>query len=173
MIRNIRLVLAILTASCFLIAQSSEVVSIEFGSARIALGMPEAQVKDSLIQGGRRLVFDTVGGDNPGAVYQGQRYEGQVTFNRRNRQVVYAAYHYPATRDATVLAQQIAAAVTRLDRKACVVANHSGQGADGSLSATYLDCGPKRLTLMTAEVIGGERTTHVQVSIGDLTATER
>jgi len=166
-LRILRFTLAILTSSGLLIAQSNEVASITFGMARVAIGMSREQVQTSIAGSSRRLLFETGNRDNIGLVYQGDRYEGQVTFNTRSRRVVYAAYHYPATRDATTLAQQIAGAVTMLDTKACLVSNYNSQGAGGSVSESLLDCGAKRLEVRTTEVIGGERSTHVQVSIGD------
>jgi hypothetical protein len=149
--------------------QKQEPPTIEFGTSRVSLGMTVQQVEESLAGNERQMQFlpDKV----TALVYRNgasDDTEGQVTF--AGGRAVYAAFQFPVTRDANELAQEIAGAVDSMETKVCETSNFSSHGTGGGHSDVVFDCGSKRFTVMTVEILGSsERHTHVEITIGSTT----
>lgn len=154
--------------------QKQEPASIEFGGARVSLGMTVEQVGKNLAESGRHIELLTdkhtaLVRINNAAGYSG--HEGQVTFF--DGRVAYAAFHFPDAHDADQLAREIAGAVDSMDTKVCAASNYGSHGTGGSLSETIFDCGSKSFDVMTTEALGhSERYTHVEVTIGAIPHTK-
>jgi hypothetical protein len=146
--------------------------SLAFGTVGVSLGMTPEQVEKNLADAGRHIEFmkqdkhtALVRVNNPTEPYVD---EGQVTFF--DGRLVYAAFDFPAPRDAHELAQEIAGAVDGMDSKECRVSNFSGHGTGGGYSETRFDCGVKGFEVLTVEPLGtGERyTPQLKMTIGEI-----
>ncbi len=150
--------------------QRERQVSIEFGGARIALGMTVEEVQASLAKNGRQPNFLSDGQTATVALigsaepYGG---EGQITFH--NRRAVYAAYQFPETSDAVVLAQELEGAIESVEGSNCLLRNFTSHGTGGGHSDSIAYCGSRTIVVMTVEPLGsGNRSTHVEIEIGSL-----
>ena len=144
--------------------------SIDFGGARIALGMTIETVKQNLAANGRHLQFlndgvtEMVVLNNSTEPFAG---EGQVTFI--DGRVAYASFQFPETRDAVQLAQELAGAIENVETTDCTLRNFTAHGTGGGHSDIIATCGPKTIMITTIDPLGGDRFTNVVIEIGSLT----
>lgn len=145
--------------------------SLEIDGTRIQLGMTQEQVTAALDKNGMKLrfVFDghvalVVRKDTPQDVND---FDSQVTFY--DGRAAYVSFQLPQAHSAVQLAQEIAGAIEAVEDKNCLLENFSAHGTGGGHSDVVANCGPKTITIMTMEPLNGERSTHVEISIGSAT----
>jgi hypothetical protein len=150
--------------------RKQEPPSIAFGGAQVSLGMRIEQVEKNLAETARHIEFmsdkhTALVCSNNAPCRGGQ---GQITF--LDGQVAYAAFDFPAPRDANELAQELAGAVDDMDSKLCTVSNFSGHGTGGGYSQTTFHCGSKSFEVITAESLGSNEryTPEVKITIGEV-----
>lgn len=148
--------------------RKEEPPSLEIHGTRIQLGMTREQVMTALDKIGMKLRFlwdghtalvlkrDTP--PNP------DDFDSQITFY--DGRAAYVSFQFPEAQSAVQLAQEIAGAVEIVEDKNCSLENFSGHGTGGGHSDVIANCGPKTITIMTSEPLNGERSTHVEISIG-------
>lgn len=141
---------------------------IEFGRARVSLGATIDQASRNLAQSGLRLKFLSDGQTalvTPNDGSDQNNDEGQVTFY--NGRVAYAAFQFPQTNDAVVLAQELAGAIENVKAENCSLENFTAHGTGGGHTDSILSCGSKTIRVMTIEALGTNyRSTNVQIEIG-------
>jgi hypothetical protein len=151
---------------------------LEFGGARVSLGMTVGQVERILAAAGRHLKFLYDGQTASGMTEQAASVtlsnvtepngdEGQVTFY--NGRVGYAAFVFSGTRDAVVLAQELAGAIENVDARNCSLRNFTAHGTGGGHSDSIFTCGSKTIRVTTIEPLGDDRSTSVEIEIGTTT----
>jgi hypothetical protein len=140
---------------------------LEFGSVRVSLGMTVEQVGRIMAADGMHLGFldgqtalvtrSTATGPNSDM--------GQVTF--RNGLAAYAAFQFPGTNDAVVLAQELAGAIENVDARSCSLKNFTAHGTGGSHTDSIFDCGSKTIRVVTVQTLTSDNaSTLVEVEIG-------
>lgn len=148
---------------------------LEFGGARVLLGMTVRQVEGNLAATGRHLKFLYDGRTASGMTEQDASvnlnnvtepngFEGQVTFY--NGRVGYAAFQFTETRDAVVLAQELAGAIENVDARNCSLENFTAHGTGGGHTDSIFTCGRKTIRVTTIEPLGDDRATNIEVEIG-------
>jgi hypothetical protein len=139
----------------------------DYGQARISLGMTVEEVEQHLAGAARHIQFlsDKV----TAIVYKNgvtDDTEGQITFG--GGRVIYADYHMPDAKTADDLAQEIAGAVDSMETKTCTVSNYSAHGTGGGFSQSIFDCGSRRFNVMTTQTLGSAvRAINVNLEIGE------
>lgn len=141
---------------------------LDFGSARVSLGMTVEQVKRNLAADGLNLKFldAQTALVTRNAATEPNSDMGQVTF--RNGRAAYAAFQFPGTNDAVVLAQELAGAIENVDGRNCSLKNFTAHGTGGSHTDSIFDCGPKTILVMTSRPLGDNASTFVEIEIGTL-----
>lgn len=145
-----------------------EAPSLEVDGTRIQLGMTQEQVMTALEKNGMKLrfLFDghaalVVRKDTPPNVND---FDSQITFY--DGRAAYVSFQFPDAHSAVQLAQEIAGAIESVEDRNCSLENFSAHGTGGGHTDVIANCGPKTITIMTVEPLGGERSTHVEISIG-------
>jgi hypothetical protein len=148
--------------------RKEEPASLEIDGARIQLGMTQEQVMTALNKNGMKLRFLSDGHtalverkDAPPNVYDS---DSQITFY--DGRAAFVSFQFPEAHSAVQLAQEIAGAIEAVEGKNCSLENFSAHGTGGGHSDVVANCGPKTITIMTMEPLNGERTTHVEITIG-------
>jgi hypothetical protein len=132
--------------------------------------MTVEQIEKSLAASGRHLKFLEDGQTalvtlNNATEPNGD--EGQVTFY--NGRAAYAAFQFPETRDAVVLAQELAGAIENVEIRNCSVENFTAHGTGGGHSDSIFNCGSKTIVVTTIEELGSDnRSTNVEIEIGTI-----
>lgn len=151
--------------------RTQEQPSINFGAARISLGMTVEEVDKRLADANQHLKFFPPDKET-GLVYVNgttDDMEGQVTFSSGH--TIYAAYQMPNAQDADELAQEIAGAVDSMETKTCVASNYSAHGTGGAFSQSTFECGSRRFNVMTTQILGSNvRNTSVEIEVGQTVA---
>ena len=145
--------------------------SLDIGGAQISLGMTVEQVKATLDKNGKHLRFlwdeKTALVVRNGTPTDVNDFDAQVTIN--NGRVVYVSFQFPEAHSAAELAQEIAGAIESVEAKNCSLENFSGHGTGGGTSQIIATCGSKTIVVMTVEPLRGNRSTHVEITIGSTT----
>jgi hypothetical protein len=165
------LIVCALLTSCAVKLQSQrkeEPPSLDIDGTRIQLGMSQEQVMTALDKNGMKLRFLwdghaalVVRKDTPPDVND---FDSQVTFY--DGRAAYVSFQFPQAHSAVQLAQEIAGAVELVENKDCSLGNFSTHGTGGGHSDVVAYCGQKTIVIMTSEPLNGERSTHVEISIG-------
>ena len=148
---------------------------LEFGDARVSLGMTVAQVERNLAAAGRHLKFlddgqpasgmtEQVGLVTLNHITEPSGDGGQVTFY--NGRVGYAAFQFSGTLDAVVLAQELEGAIENVDARNCSLENFTAHGTGGGHTDSIFTCGSKTIRVTTIEPIGENRSVNVSIEIG-------
>jgi hypothetical protein len=147
--------------------RKQELPSLEIDGTLIQLGMTQVQVMTALDKNGMKLRFLwdghaalVVRKDAPNlndADSQSTFYDGRAA---------YVSFQFPQAHSAVQLAQEIAGAVELVESKDCSLRNFSAHGTGGGHSDVIASCGSKTIVIMTSEPLNGERSTHVEISIG-------
>jgi hypothetical protein len=147
--------------------RKEEPPSLEIDRASIQLGMTQEQVAAALDKNGMKLRFLWDGHAALVVKKDAQNLsdaDSQITFY--DGRAAYVSFQFPVAHSAVQLAQEIAGAIEAVEDKNCSLENFSAHGTGGGHSDVVANCGPKTITIMTMEPLGGERSTHVEISIG-------
>ena len=135
---------------------------LEFGGAKISLGMTIEQVQEQLSGAGWHI---QILADKKTAMVDRNADSGQVRFS--DGRAIYAEYQMPEVQSADELAQEIAGAVDSMETKTCAASNSSSHGTGGGVSQSIFECGPRSFNIQTLEVFGSSRrTVNVNIQIG-------
>lgn len=146
--------------------RTQEQTFMDYGMARIRLGMTIEQVEQNLAGAARHIQI--LADKETALVYKNgvtDDFEGQITFGGGH--VIYADYHMPSVNAADELAQEIAGAVDNMETKTCTISNYTAHGTGGGHSESAFECGSRRFTVFTMTTLGSTaRTINVNIEIG-------
>ena len=158
----------VLATGLTLAAQRTQQPSLNFGAANIHLGITLEQAEQLLTQAGQHFQF--IRDEQPPfqtLAIDGSDDGGQITFS--GDRAVFIEYQMPAARSADALAQEIAGAVDSVETKTCSASNYSAHGTGGGFSESIFQCGSKRFSVHTTQLLGSNvRTVNVNIEIGHL-----
>ena len=158
----------VLAATLGLAAQRVQQPSLNFGAANISLGMTLQEAQNLLTGAGQHIHF--IPDEKPPvrtAMIDEDDYYGQVTF--WDGRVVFVKYQMPVAHNPDELAQEIAGAVDSMETKTCSASNYSSHGTGGGFSESIFQCGPKRFSVTTTQVLrSGVRDINVSIQIGHI-----
>jgi hypothetical protein len=137
--------------------QPREQASINFGTAKISLGMTKAQAERSLSAAARHIEFVNAGGQSKATVVRdGQPNDFNQSITFRDDIVVDAVSLMPTPNSVDELAEQIATAVDNMETKSCSAATDRSRTLSGTGEGRFLmirfTCGTQRISLNTIKL---------------------